>query len=357
MPAVRFQRVVKRFPDGSTAIAGLSLDVTEGEFLVLVGPSGCGKTTALRLVAGLETPTNGRILIENVDVTDLPPGSRDVAMVFQNYGLYPHFTVLENITFPLRMRGMSRAERKRRATEAAASLGIAEYLKRRPAELSGGQRQRVALARAIVREPAVFLFDEPLSNLDAQIRAATRSELVRLHRRLGTTMIYVTHDQVEAMSMAQRVAVMNEGRLEQVAPPLEIYRSPATLFTAGFVGSPPINVMRGRVEGRGEQEVFVGPVTVPVSSDVSGVANLGIRPEHVRLTTAEGDGVRADVTLIEPLGPETLVHVRLADGIELVARTSAQTPATEGSSVRVALDVSQALVFDDIGRLAGRGRA
>jgi ABC-type sugar transport system ATPase subunit len=321
-----------------------------------VGPSGCGKTTALRLIAGLETPTNGRILIENVDVTDLPPGSRDVAMVFQNYALYPHFTVLENITFPLRMRGLSGGERRRRATEVAASLGIDEYLKRRPAELSGGQRQRVALARAIVREPAVFLFDEPLSNLDAQIRASTRAELVRLHRRLGTTMIYVTHDQVEAMSMAQRVAVMNEGRLEQIAPPLEIYHAPATLFTAAFVGSPPINRLRGRVEGHGAREAFVGSVTVPVTSTVTGDATLGIRPEHVRLT-GDGEGVSAHVTLIEPLGPETLVHLRLADGMELTSRVTGQTTATEGSSVHIVFDVPHTLVFDGIGRLAGRGRA
>ncbi|MBL8959405.1 MAG: sugar ABC transporter ATP-binding protein, partial [Gemmatimonadetes bacterium] len=213
MAGVRLQHLVKRFADDSTAVAGLSLDVAPGEFLVLVGPSGCGKTTALRMIAGLETPTMGRVLIGDQDVTELPPGDRDVAMVFQNYALYPHFTVQENIEFPLRMRKVEAVERGRRAREVAESLGIAAYLGRRPAELSGGQRQRVALARALVREPAVFLFDEPLSNLDAQVRAATRAELVRLHRRLGITIIHVTHDQVEAMSMAQRVAVMHEGKL------------------------------------------------------------------------------------------------------------------------------------------------
>jgi ABC-type sugar transport system ATPase subunit len=353
---VKLQHVVKRFPDGSTAVAGLSLDVSDGEFLVLVGPSGCGKTTALRLIAGLETPTNGRILIDGADVTDLPPGSRDVAMVFQNYALYPHFSVLDNITFPLRMRGIPSAERKKRAAEVAAALGIGEYLARRPGELSGGQRQRVALARAIVREPAVFLFDEPLSNLDAQVRASTRGELVRLHRRLGTTMIHVTHDQVEAMSMAQRVAVMNEGKLEQIAPPLEIYQTPATLFTATFVGSPPINRVRGRVEGVGAREQFVGPITLPVISTVSGDATLAIRPEHIRMVP-DGTGVNAVVTLVEPLGPETLVHVRLSDGIELTARTAGAAQVAEGATVRLAFDAAQALVFDGIGRLAGRGRS
>jgi len=356
MGGVKLQRIVKRFADDSTAVAGLSLDVSDGEFLVLVGPSGCGKTTALRLIAGLETPTSGRILIDGADVTDLPPGSRDVAMVFQNYGLYPHFSVLENITFPLRMRGIPAVERNKHASEVASALGIGEYLARRPAELSGGQRQRVALARAIVREPAVFLFDEPLSNLDAQVRASTRGELVRLHRRLGTTMIYVTHDQVEAMSMAQRVAVMNEGRLEQIAPPLEIYQAPATLFTAAFVGSPPINRVRGRVEGSGAREQFVGPITVPVISTISGDATLAIRPEHIRITT-DGTGSDAVVTLVEPLGPETLVHLRLGDGIELTARVAGAAQLGEGAAVRLACDASHVLVFDGIGRLAGRGRS
>jgi ABC-type sugar transport system ATPase subunit len=333
----------------------LSLEVRAGEFLVLVGPSGCGKTTALRLIAGLDTPTSGRISIGTDDVTDRPPGDRDVAMVFQNYALYPHFSVLDNITFPLRMRGVGAAERRRRATDVASSLGIAEYLGRRPGELSGGQRQRVALARAIVRQPAVFLFDEPLSNLDAQIRAATRAELVRLHRRLGTTMIYVTHDQVEAMSMAQRVAVMNEGRLEQVGPPLEVYGAPATMFTATFIGSPPINRLRGRVQGSPARGEFVGPVTLPVTSPITGDATLGIRPEHVRVSL-DGEGVPADVVQVEPLGPETLVHLRLRDGIEILARVSGTAAFEEGLRVRLTFDVGQVLVFDGVGKLAGRGR-
>ncbi|HEX5631774.1 MAG TPA: ATP-binding cassette domain-containing protein, partial [Gemmatimonadales bacterium] len=232
MAVVRLEQLAKRFEDGRTAVSGVTLDVADGEFAVLVGPSGCGKTTLLRLIAGLETPSAGRIFVGERDVTDLPPGERDIAMVFQNYALYPHFSVRENIAFGLRMRRVAAPEVARRVATVAESLEIAEHLDRRPAQLSGGQRQRVALARAIVREPAVFLFDEPLSNLDAQVRASTRAELVRLHRRLGATMLYVTHDQVEAMTMAQRVAVMQEGRVEHVAPPLEVYRSPATLFVA-----------------------------------------------------------------------------------------------------------------------------
>ncbi|MFN8579776.1 MAG: ATP-binding cassette domain-containing protein [Gemmatimonadaceae bacterium] len=247
MAAITFDAVSKVFDTGTTAVDALTLEIPEGQFSVLVGPSGCGKTTALRMIAGLETPTSGRIYIGERDITELPPRDRDVAMVFQNYALYPHLTVLENITFGLRMRRMPADEANRRARAAAESLGIQEQLERRPAQLSGGQRQRVALARAIVREPAVFLFDEPLSNLDAQIRAQTRAELVRLQRRLGATVLYVTHDQVEAMTMAARVAVMNGGRLEQVAAPLEIYQRPATLFVASFVGSPSINRFAGSV--------------------------------------------------------------------------------------------------------------
>ena len=355
MAGVRLQHLVKRFADGSTAVAGLSIDVAAGEFLVLVGPSGCGKTTALRMIAGLETPTMGRVLIGEQDVTELPPGDRDVAMVFQNYALYPHFTVQENIEFPLRMRKVAAVERGRRAKEVAESLGIAAYLGRRPAELSGGQRQRVALARALVREPAVFLFDEPLSNLDAQVRAATRAELVRLHRRLGITIIHVTHDQVEAMSMAQRVAVMHEGKLEQCAPPMEVYGTPATLFTAQFVGSPLINTIPGRVDGLGSRQVFTGPLTMGVHA-TPGDATLAVRPEHLRLGPADG-AVEATVVLVEPLGAETIVHLALADGTELRARVPGHATVVAGAVVPISVDVSHALVFDVAGRLSGRGRA
>jgi multiple sugar transport system ATP-binding protein len=354
MVGVRLQHLVKRFPDGSTAVAGLSLEVRAGEFMVLVGPSGCGKTTALRLIAGLDAPTMGRVFIGEHDVTDLPPGERDVAMVFQNYALYPHFTVQENIEFPLRMRKVVPAERGRRAREVAESLGIGAYLARRPAELSGGQRQRVALARALVREPAVFLFDEPLSNLDAQVRAATRAELVRLHRRLGITIIHVTHDQVEAMSMAQRVAVMHEGRVEQNAPPMEIYSTPSTLFTAQFVGAPLINTIDGRVEGQGSRQLFTGPLTLPVHA-APGDATLAIRPEHVHLDGGEG-ALEATVVLVEPLGAETIVHLTLAGGIELRARVAGHASWAVGAVTPVRIDAGHALVFDAAGRLAGRGR-
>ena len=356
MAGVKLQHLVKRFPDGSTAVAGLSLDVRDGEFVVLVGPSGCGKTTVLRMIAGLETPTMGRVLIGNDDVTDLPPGQRDVAMVFQNYALYPHFSVRENIAFPLRMRRVAAAERARHVHEVAESLGIEGHLDKRPGELSGGQRQRVALARALVRQPSVFLFDEPLSNLDAQVRAATRAELVRLHRRLGVTMIYVTHDQVEAMSMAQRVAVMHEGKLEQCAAPLEVYRTPATLFTARFLGSPSINCLTGRVEASGSRQEFAGPVRIPVVAPPAAEVTLAFRPEHLRLST-EPTALQADVTMIEALGAESIVHVHLTSGQDLVLRVSGAAPVSVGDGVHLAIDVEHALVFDVAGRLAGKGRA
>jgi ABC-type sugar transport system ATPase subunit len=356
MAGVSLQQLVKRFPDGSTGVSGLTLDVKDGEFMVLVGPSGCGKTTALRIVAGLDAPTSGRVLIGHDDVTELPPGRRDVAMVFQNYALYPHFSVRENIAFPLRMRRTAAAESTRRVREVADLLGIGDYLDRRPFELSGGQRQRVALARALVREPAVFLFDEPLSNLDAQVRAATRAELVRLHRRLGTTMLFVTHDQVEAMSMAQRVAVMHQGRLEQCAAPLEVYRTPATLFTARFVGSPMINCLHGRVVANGSRQEFLGPISVPVSAAAADVATLAIRPEHLRVS-AEETPIPALVTLVEPLGAETIVHARLQNLDEVTVRVSGTPAVATGAHVFLTVDVAQALVFDVDGRLAGTGRA
>ncbi|MGQ0649546.1 MAG: ABC transporter ATP-binding protein [Gemmatimonadaceae bacterium] len=356
MAGVKLQQLVKRFPDGSTGVAGLTLDVKDGEFVVLVGPSGCGKTTVLRMIAGLESPTSGRVLIGEEDVTDLPPGRRDVAMVFQNYALYPHFTVGQNIAFPLEMRRIGKAERRRLVGEVAESLGIAEHLDRRPGELSGGQRQRVALARALVRQPAVFLFDEPLSNLDAQVRATTRAELVRLHRQLGVTMIYVTHDQVEAMSMAQRMAVMHQGKLEQCAAPLEVYGTPATLFTARFVGSPSINCVEGRIEKNGSRQQFIGPITLDVAAPPATHATVGIRPEHLRLSGEESP-LRATVTLVEALGPESIVHLRMDTGLELLARVPGATAAVAEGTVCLEVDREQVLVFDAAGRLSGKGRS
>jgi multiple sugar transport system ATP-binding protein len=238
MASVRLEGIGKTYPNGHVAARGLDLEIQDGEFMVLVGPSGCGKSTALRMIAGLETPTEGRVLIGDKDVTMLPPQERDIAMVFQSYALYPHMTVRQNLAFGLRMRGAGREVTDRRVDEAARALALEAVLGRKPAQLSGGQRQRVALGRAIVREPKVFLFDEPLSNLDAKLRVETRAELARLHRRLGATVVYVTHDQEEAMTLGSRVAVMRDGFLQQVAPPMELYRRPANQFVAGFVGSP-----------------------------------------------------------------------------------------------------------------------
>jgi multiple sugar transport system ATP-binding protein len=353
MAGVRLHELVRKFDDGPAAVAGVSLDVRDGEFMVLVGPSGCGKTTVLRMIAGLEEPTSGRVLIGGEDVTDLPPGKRDVAMVFQNY---PHFTVRENIAFPLRMRRQPDAEVTRRVKAVAESLAIDAYLARRPAELSGGQRQRVALARALVREPAVFLFDEPLSNLDAQVRASTRAELIRLHRQLGATMIYVTHDQVEAMSMAGRVALLNQGRLEQCAPPLEVYRTPSSLFAARFLGTPIINTLDGRVEasGGGSRQHFVGAMAIGVAAS-PGLATLAFRPEDVRLSATETPW-RAQVTLVEALGAESVVHARLAGGEEVRVRVSGAPMVEAGATVHLDLAADRVLVFGADGRLAGRGR-
>ena len=356
MAGVRLDLVSKRFDDGQPAVDAVSIDIKDGEFAVLVGPSGCGKTTLLRLSAGLEWPSVGRITIGDREVTDLPAKDRDIAMVFQNYALYPHLSVRENIGFALRMRRVARDQIASRVDVVAESLEIGDYLERKPAQLSGGQRQRVALARAIVREPSVFLFDEPLSNLDAQVRANTRAELVRLHRRLGTTMIYVTHDQVEAMSMAQRVAVMNRGRVEQFAPPLDVYRAPSTLFVASFVGSPTINRFSGAVLAADGRMRFEGAFTLSVSSSPQESAILGVRPENLHIVRL-GDGPDATVTLIEPLGPETLVHVRLHSGEEPIVRVAGASEHAVGDRVGLLLDAPRALVYDRAGRLVGRGIA
>lgn len=357
MARVRLSGIEKRFEGGGApAVDGVSFEVNDGEFAVLVGPSGCGKTTVLRMIAGLETPTAGRIHIGERDVTDLAPRDRDIAMVFQNYALYPHLSVRENIGFGLKMRRVVPSEITARAGRVAESLGIGELLDRRPAQLSGGQRQRVALARAIVREPAVFLFDEPLSNLDAQVRAQTRGELVRLHRRLGTTMIYVTHDQVEAMTMSQRVAVMHKGRVEQLAPPLDVYHAPATLFVASFVGSPTINRFEGRVVADGARHRFEGALRLTVDAPVAATSTLAVRPEHLSLVS-HSDGAAGEVTLIEPLGPETIVHVRLDAGEDATLRVQGGAVPALGARVGLVVRAGDALVYDGAGALVGRGVA
>jgi ABC-type sugar transport system ATPase subunit len=309
MPAVSLRGLSKRFDRQAPALSAFSLDVAAREFLVLLGPSGCGKTTILRLIAGLEEPSGGDILIDGVRVNDLPPRDRDVAMVFQNYALYPHLTVRENIGFPLRMRSAPPQERARRVAEVAAMLELEELLDRKPAQLSGGERQRVALGRAVVRQPKVFLFDEPLSNLDAKLRVQMRAELVRLHRGLAATMIYVTHDQVEAMTMGQRIAVLAKGELQQVGTPAEIYDRPANSFVAAFIGNPGMNLIiepgvRGRLQG--------------------------FRPEDGRIGPADGALAAGAVTLVEPLGSETLVHLELESGETVVTRVrDAPVPAVD----------------------------
>ncbi len=306
MASVRLEGIGKTYPNGHVAAKGLDLEIRDGEFMVLVGPSGCGKSTALRMIAGLETPTSGRILIGDRDVTALPPQERDIAMVFQTYALYPHMTVWENLAFGLRMRGTARELINQRVQEAARALGLEPVLDRRPAQLSGGQRQRVALGRAIVREPKVFLFDEPLSNLDAKLRVETRAELSRLHRRLGATVVYVTHDQEEAMTLGWRVAVMRDGFLQQVAPPMELYRQPANRFVAEFVGSPGMNFLPGEA--------------LPEMGQAHAAATLGVRPHDLTIVPGGAGDTDAWVDVVEPRGSELLVYLRLGakgDGPEL----------------------------------------
>jgi multiple sugar transport system ATP-binding protein len=311
--------------DGVTALRELSLDVATGEFMVLVGPSGCGKTTALRMVAGLEQITGGEIYIGDRCVNDLDPRSRDVAMVFQNYALYPHMTVFENIAFGLRARRAPKSDIKRRVEAAGQALGLSELLERKPRQLSGGQRQRVAMGRAIVRDPSVFLMDEPLSNLDARLRVQMRAEVARVQRELGVTTIYVTHDQVEAMTMGDRVAVLRGGVLQQTGEPQAVFDRPANLFVASFIGSPPMNLVQARLEAGergivahvGDQALEVLPEIVAdrpaLRSHAGRTVGLGIRPEHLRVAReAEAARLRGVVQVTEALGSELLVHVEIA---------------------------------------------
>ena len=304
MASISLQGVSKRFAGGVAAVADLNLEIAHGELLVLVGPSGSGKSTVLRLIAGLDIPTSGRVLIDGDDVTGVPPQQRDLAMVFQSYALYPHKTVRENLAFGLEMRHVEMARIEDRVREVAKTLGIDALLDRRPAALSGGQRQRVALGRAIVRNPKAFLLDEPLSNLDPLLRIETRAELALLHRRLGATMVYVTHDQEEAMTLGTRIAVMRDARLEQVAAPMDLYKQPANTFVASFIGSPAMNIW---------------PPGTVVRTD--GERRLvGVRPHDIELTPDDGGDAAGRVEILEPLGPTMLVHVRIDDGSESRAR-------------------------------------
>jgi ABC-type sugar transport system ATPase subunit len=332
MAKVTLEGVQKIYRDGASdhvAVHEVTLEVQEGEFLVLVGPSGCGKTTTLRMVAGLESVSAGTIRIGDRIVNDVPARDRDIAMVFQNYALYPHMSVHDNLAFALKMRKQSRKEIDARVQEVAALLGIEELLQRRPKQLSGGQRQRVALGRAIVRQPAVFLFDEPLSNLDAKLRVQMRRELAALRRRLGTTTLYVTHDQVEAMTLGDRIVVMHAGRVQQIGSPLDIYDRPANLFVAGFLGSPPMNQIPGRlVHGEGVRfESTAGAFAMPIpehqlpSRLPEGLVVLGVRPEALRPVAGE-PGLEIVVEAVEPLGYESLVSAR-AGGVPITLRVDA----------------------------------
>jgi multiple sugar transport system ATP-binding protein len=329
------------------ALDRLDIEVRDAELLVLVGPSGCGKSTALRLVAGLDAPDAGRVLVDGRDVTRAAPQDRDVAMVFQGYALYPHLTAAENIAFPLKMKGLPKAERAARVADVAAMLGLGKLLERRPGELSGGERQRVAMGRAIVRRPKVFLFDEPLANLDAALRAELRVELAALVRRLRTTAIYVTHDQAEAMTMGDRIAVMREGRLQQIAEPRAIYEAPANLFVASFLGAPPMNLVE--LSRRGDAYEGGGLTVQPPAPSLPEAVTVGVRPEHVTLdprAAAEGAlPLRAEVKGREPLGAET--HLRLAAaGATFWARAPGFDAPALGATVEAHIDPARLLWFD-----------
>ena len=348
MSAVTFSGVEKSF--GSVAaLRSLDLAVPDHAFLALLGPSGCGKTTALRILAGLELPTAGKVSIGDRDVTRLQPRDRDIAMVFQSYALYPHMTVYDNIRYPLRIRNMSESECRKKVTDVAATLEIGHLLDRFPRQLSGGQRQRIALARAIVRDPAAFLMDEPLSNLDARLRMTMRGEIKRLCHSLGTTTLYVTHDQAEALTMADLVAVMRDGVLQQVAPPAEIYDQPANRFVATFVGVPPMNVLPVEF-GRDGIQVAGGVLGLPDDRRTAclkaGVSDVGIRPEDVELVAPnQPNALNGEVYVVEPMGNETLVDVRVSTG-RLVVRTRRGFTAAIGSAAGVAFDTHNACFFD-----------
>ena len=356
MATVTFENVQKMYGDFQ-AVKDLNLEIGDGEFMVLVGPSGCGKTTSLRMIAGLEEISAGTLRIGDRVVNDVPPKDRDIAMVFQSYALYPHMSVRENLAFGLKLRKVPKAEIERRVNEAAETIQLQKLLDRKPKELSGGQRQRVALGRAIVREPAVFLMDEPLSNLDAKLRVQTRAEIARLHQRLKTTVVYVTHDQVEAMTMGTRIAVMNEGLLQQVGTPQSLYDTPINRFVAGFIGSPSMNFVEVHQDGTGESARLVGPgdwsIPIPpryretATPKVGHTLVAGFRPEHLDIGE-EGPGVgsfRARADVVEYLGNEELLHINAADQ-DIVAIVGSEHRVKPGDIVNLVLPLDKLHLFD-----------
>ncbi len=346
MAEVVFSKVQKKF-GAFTAVHGLDLSIAEGEFVSLLGPSGCGKTTTLRMLAGLEFPSSGDIQIGDRVVNDLAPGQRDIAMVFQSYALYPHLTVGDNIGYPLKKRGVGKAERLAAVAKTAELLQLTELLKRKPRQLSGGQQQRVALGRALVRDPQVFLLDEPLSNLDAKLRGYMRVELVELHRRLGRTMVYVTHDQLEAMTMSDRIAVMEGGKLQQFAPPAQVYAEPANRFVASFIGTPGMTLIDGDLSQTGGVWTFNAPgLSMPVGpltdEATAGPACLGVRPEHVSIGTGPVQGV---IQVVEKTGHENIVIIGLEGGHRLTGRVPAPQSWSIGESVQLTLEAEHAHIF------------
>ena len=352
MAEVSLHGVEKTYPNGFKAIHGIDTDIADGEFLVLVGPSGCGKSTLLRMVAGLETVTGGEIKIDGRVVNQLEPMDRDIAMVFQNYALYPHMNCYDNMAYGLRNRRTPKDEIERRVREAAKILELDHLLERRPNQLSGGQRQRVAMGRAIVREPSVFLFDEPLSNLDAKLRVQMRIEIKRLHANLGITSIYVTHDQVEAMTLGDRLMVLNEGHVEQIGTPIELYERPDTLFVAGFIGAPTMNFINGTVAADAASIELSGAATLnfgnqPITAHAGRPVTVGIRPEHVAPANGAGPIAELIVTVVEKLGADTIVHGHVGDDqTDLTVRLDGVQHISAGDRMPVVTDASRIHLFD-----------
>ena len=351
MASVTYRNAERTYPGAEhPAVSDLSIDIGDGEFMVFVGPSGCGKSTSLRMLAGLEDVTAGDILIGDRSVAHVPPKDRDIAMVFQNYALYPHMTVADNMAFALKVAGVGKAERIARVNEAADLLDLREYLERKPKALSGGQRQRVAMGRAIVRQPQVFCMDEPLSNLDAKLRVSTRTQIAALQQRLGVTTVYVTHDQVEAMTMGDRVAVLKDGVLQQVDTPLALYRTPANLFVAGFIGSPAMNLLDAEIrDGR----AIVGGHQLPVDraalAKATGAVTIGVRPESFRVVGAGQDGIPVKVTMVEELGADAYIYG--TSGVEgtpssIVVRVPGEIGHDKGSTIKVSTDSAAVHLFD-----------